>query len=193
MTRKFIQQDTNRKKSLKLKWRRPKGLQSKLRLNKAGHRKKPSQGFRSSKKERFLVSGSKLKRITNMTDLSNMDGVIGLISSRIGVRKKLDILNKAKEMKVQMLNIKDIEAFIKKVTTDLETRKKSKKQKETEKKKSKEEAVKEAEKKEREEKEEEKKEKKAKPQESPQKTEKPKDVIQKTQPQIARATAPKQK
>lgn len=47
---KFIRQDTNRAKKFKIKWRKPKGMHSKLRLNKKGHQKSPSQGYRAPKK-----------------------------------------------------------------------------------------------------------------------------------------------
>ena len=141
MKRKFIRQQGAGKKKLKLKWRRPRGIHSKLRLNKAGHRKKPSQGFRSSRKDRK----SNINLITSIKDLTNAKPSI-LLSSKLGLKKKLEILKMAEESKLNILNIKNLGEFVKKAEEDLEKRKAKKKKKETDKKKSKEKAVKDAEK-----------------------------------------------
>ena len=42
----FIRQDAHKKGEIKKKWRRPKGLQSKMRLHKRGYRKSPSRLLR---------------------------------------------------------------------------------------------------------------------------------------------------
>ncbi len=138
MKRKFIRQGTGKKK-LELKWRRPRGIHSKLRLNKAGHRKRPSIGFKSQRK-----SNEQITIITNINDLKNAKQSI-LLSSKLGLKTKLEILKVAAESKFKVLNIKNVEEFIKKAKDELEKKRTEKKKKETEKKKSKEKAVKEAE------------------------------------------------
>ena len=141
MRLKFLRQNVGKKK-LKVKWRNPTGIHSKLRLNKAGHRKKPSPGFRAPKKERV----AKISLIKNLNDLINAKSSI-LISSKLGLKKKIEVLKRAKEMKLNVLNVKNIDEFINKSNEVLEKRRQEKKKKETEKKKSKEKSVKEAKKK----------------------------------------------
>ena len=50
----FIRRDYTKRKNLGKKWRRPKGIDNKLRLNIKGHGKKISQGYRSAKRIRGL-------------------------------------------------------------------------------------------------------------------------------------------
>lgn len=188
---KFLRQDTNKEKGIKQKWRTPRGKHSKLRLNKAGHRKKPSQGFRAPKKERYLhPSGFKIHLIHNLQELSRAQKAV-VISSKLGLKKKLELLTKAKELNLQVLNMKNVEDFIKKTTESLKNKKEKKKKRETKKKKEKEKALKKAEVK-KEEKEEEKKQI-DKTKGLPQPKDKPQDLPQKQAIQIARPTAPKQK
>ncbi|MAG45362.1 MAG: hypothetical protein CMH63_01145 [Nanoarchaeota archaeon] len=190
---KFLRQDTNKAKGMRVKWRKPRGRHSKLRLNKAGHRKKPSQGFRTPKSNRHLVSGKRIHLVNNLQDLSSLKNATILLSTKLGLKKKLEILKKAKELDLQVLNIKDTEAFIKRTTESFEKKKQKKKEKETQKKKEKEKAVKKAEET-KDTKEEEKEEKiEDKTKGLPEVKEKPKDVPQKQTTQIARANAPKQK
>ena len=181
MRRKFIRQGISKKK-LEQKWRRPRGIHSKLRLNKAGKRKKPSQGFRSSRKNRkpnVIV-------VTNAKDLANAKQSI-ILSSKLGLKKKLELLKLAGESKLKVLNVNNIEEFVKKSKEVLEKRKSEKKKKETDKKKSKEKAVKDAEKGRQ------KKEEEKSKIETASAKETANDVQQKQDKQIPGYTTPKQK
>ena len=46
----FVRQDSHKQKEVKKKWRKPKGMQSKMRLKKKGYRKSVSIGYGSPKK-----------------------------------------------------------------------------------------------------------------------------------------------
>lgn len=153
MKQRFVRQNISRKR-LKVKWRRPRGIHSKLRLNKAGHIKKPSPGFRSTKKDRR--DRVKIIVIRNINELANAKQSV-LLASKLGLKKKLEILKRCQELKLNVLNIKNIDEFIRKANEVREKKKQDKKNREMEKKKSKEKAVKGAERK----KEEEKKQKDA--------------------------------
>ncbi|MBS3150989.1 hypothetical protein J4443_01245 [Candidatus Woesearchaeota archaeon] len=142
----FVRQNISRKR-LRVKWRRPRGIHSKLRLNKAGHIKKPSQGFRAPRKERIPSTTF----IEGIKDLVNAKPSI-LLSSKLGLKKKLEILKRAGELKLNVLNIKNIDEFISKANESMEKKRQEKKKRRTDKKKSKEKAVKETEKKKQEEK-----------------------------------------
>ncbi|MEK6856640.1 MAG: eL32 family ribosomal protein [Nanoarchaeota archaeon] len=141
MKQKFVRQNISRKR-LNVRWRKPRGIHSKLRLNKAGHIKKPSPGFRNERKNRV----SKITLIKNLKDLVNAKNEI-LLSSRLGLRKKIEVLKRAKELNLKVLNVKSPDEFIKNVIQAIEKKKHEKKNKLTEKKKSKEKSTKEAEKK----------------------------------------------
>lgn len=77
------------------KWRKPRGLQSKMRHQFAGHRAKVKVGYRSPAMVRNLdKEGLKLVNIQNINDLNKLDSKIHkvIISSRIGAKKKIILL-----------------------------------------------------------------------------------------------------
>ena len=148
MAKKFLREDTNKQKNLKLKWRKPTGRHSKLRQNQAGHWKMPSPGFKRPIVDRYKhPSGLYIEVVSNIGQLSNLKGKGALISSTLGLKKKMLLLEKAKELKITILNVKNVEDFIKTSSESLQKRKEEKKKKQTYKKKSQEEALKKAEKK----------------------------------------------
>lgn len=128
----FIRQDYQRRKRLgrKLKWRKPKGIHSKIRHKFKGRRKMPSPGYKSPKKVIGLhSSGSKIVNISSLEDIEKISKEIEgmVISKKVGIKKKLEILRKAKEYSIKVLNlnvyeqIKKIEYFInskKKITKE---------------------------------------------------------------------------
>ena len=191
----FVRQDSVLK-GIANKWRKPKGLQSKLRLKKAGHMKTPSPGYRSPKKVRFLdPNGLTPILIKNIHDLDKIkENNSAILSSTLGLRKKLQILEKIKESKIKLLNLGNIEEFIKKSNEKLSKNKEFSIKRKARKQKSKEKTKKEEEKKtEDEKKDEEKKEEKQLTKKLEQTQQTPKQDIQKAKTQIMQATAPKQK
>ena len=142
----FIRQDYHKKPGLKRKWRKPKGLHSKLRLNKRGKFKKVSKGYRSPREVRGLhKTGLEERRINNIKQLDALDhkkhGVI--ISSTTGKKNRIGILKKSKELGFNVLNIRNPEDYIKNAEQEMAAKKKPKKE---EKKDVKEKAAKEEEK-----------------------------------------------
>lgn len=130
----FIRQDYQRRKRLgrKLKWRKPKGIHSKIRHHFKGRRKMPSPGFKSPKKTRGLHnSGLKIASVYNAEDVlrikKEIEGIV--IAKNVGKRKRLEILKKAKELNISVLNanldeqIKKIEDFIDSKKKPRETKK----------------------------------------------------------------------
>ena len=125
----FIRQDFHKKSGLKKKWRRPKGLHSKLRLNIKGKRRYVSSGYRSPKKVRGLhKSGLQEKKISSVKDLSELDSKKHdiIISSALGNKKRIVILKKGKESDFKILNIRDPDDFIKKIEKKISEKKKVK-------------------------------------------------------------------
>lgn len=127
---KFLRQDTY-KCSFKNKWRKPRGLHNKIRLNRAGHAAKPSRGYGSPQEQRGLHrSGLVIVTITTLNDVQNLDpkkhGL--MISSKLGLRKKVDLLQKLGD-KFRIFNVKNVEQFLTDVKSKFEVKKKENKSK----------------------------------------------------------------
>lgn len=104
---KFLRQEATHRKKLGDKWRRPKGTQSKMRKKVKGKRKKPSPGYGSAKSIRGLhPSGYKEFLVFNVNDLDSINPKTHVcrIGSSVGKKKKLDIMKKANEIKIKVLN-----------------------------------------------------------------------------------------
>ncbi len=159
---KFVRQDYTKKKALGAKWRRPKGLHSKIRERRAGHEKRASIGYGSHRKTRHLdSSGLRKVLVNNIQDLSKIkkgEGII--ISSTVGDKKRFEILKKAQSQNIEVLNIKNVEDKITQITKKLTEKKQQEKEKEKTRKQSKEEAEKKAKEKKEEKKEDKEEEKK---------------------------------
>ena len=132
---KFTRQDAHKKVRLGNKWRRPKGLHSKMRIGFKGYNKSVSIGYGSPKSIRGLnKSGLKLIIIKSLKELEKIDAKKECIAvaKTIGLRKKVEILKQAVKKSINVVNIKDIDKFLKDVEEKI---KKSKEEKEKLKKK----------------------------------------------------------
>ncbi len=98
------------------RWRKQRGRTSKIRLKKRGYPRRVEIGYNSPKLVRDMhPSGLFPVLIHNINELKNVDsktqGII--ISSKVGLKKKIEICKKAREMNIVVLNI-DIDKLIKK-------------------------------------------------------------------------------
>ena len=106
----FIRQDYHRRKRLgrKLKWRKPKGIHSKIRHHFKGRRKMPSPGYKSPAQVAGLSrSGLKIVNVSSANDLQKIrsEAETAVISKTVGMKKRLEILKKAKELNIGILNL----------------------------------------------------------------------------------------
>jgi large subunit ribosomal protein L32e len=140
----FVRQHGYKKKKLsKSGWRAPKGMHSKMRRKMGGKRKLPSMGYSSPRAVRgFTRQGFKPFIVKTLKDINKIKDEIIIIGKKVGLRKKIQLLEKIKQLKLKVENVKDIDKFIKKVKENLEKRKtkrkEEKKTKETKKPKEKE-------------------------------------------------------
>jgi len=89
------------------KWRRPKGLHSKLRRHKKGKGFIPSPGYGSPKSIRGLhPCGLNEVLVKNIKQLDSIDTAKECmrISATLGKKKRIELVAKAKEMKIKILN-----------------------------------------------------------------------------------------
>ncbi|MBD3164889.1 50S ribosomal protein L32e [Candidatus Woesearchaeota archaeon] len=128
----FIMQDAHKKARLKKKWRKPRGIDSKIRLNLKGYRKSVEPGYGSPKEVRHLHnSGLEPLIVYGMGDIKNIDkekqGIV--LSKKLGNKKRIEMVKKAKELSIRVLNIKDSDAYIKKVENAIKAKKTKREQK----------------------------------------------------------------
>lgn len=127
----FIRQDKKKKALARSKkWRRPRGIDSKVRLNIRGYSKGISIGYGSPKKVKELhKSGLKIILVSSLADLDkiNKEKEGAMIKGSVGKRKKVDLVKKAKEKGIKILNLKDPDQFLKAVEENMKKKKEVKK------------------------------------------------------------------
>jgi large subunit ribosomal protein L32e len=127
---KYLREDHHKKKAVdKKSWRGPRGRHSKMRHGFQGHRATLEVGYGSPREARHLHSSGLLPVVVcNIAELSTLDKSkqAALVSARVGTKKKADLVNKAKELGVKIINVKDADAFLKKVEDQLKKKKEKK-------------------------------------------------------------------
>jgi len=134
----FIRQSYTKKTRITAKWRKSRGLHSKMKRKLRGYRKSPSPGYGSPKKVKALhPSGLNPVLITSIKNLEKIDpdkeGII--LSATLGSRKKIEIIKKVTEKKIKILNLKNPEQFLKSVEEKIKKKKEEKQAKTKEKEK----------------------------------------------------------
>ncbi|MFH1591539.1 MAG: eL32 family ribosomal protein [archaeon] len=147
----FIRQDAHKKKRVGSNWKRPRGIDSKLRLHLKGHRKSPGKGYRSPAEARGLSHEGLVQVIVeNATDVATLDpkkdGAI--LSGQLGQRKRVELVRVLIEKGITILNIPSPDAYLKAVEETLQKKKDIKAKREQNKKSKEEEKKKKAEEKE---------------------------------------------
>ncbi|MCX8158686.1 MAG: 50S ribosomal protein L32e [Candidatus Pacearchaeota archaeon] len=107
----FVRQESVRylrlgkkKKSLR-KWRRPRGKSSKIRLKRFSYSPMPSVGYKTPKKESGRIHGLIPKLVHNQKELESLTKDNIAILARVGAKKKLELIKKADELKIKVLNL----------------------------------------------------------------------------------------
>lgn len=104
---KFIRAGGARKKSLGEKWRKPRGTDSKMRVSIFGKPKRPKAGYGTHRAVRGIhPSGYVEVRVTNPDDLDQIDPSrqAARIASGVGLKKREEILQRAGELGIKVLN-----------------------------------------------------------------------------------------
>jgi len=122
----FIRQDNPKRMKLNDKWRKPKGIHSKIRHRFKGRRKMPSPGYKSPRKVKGLHSSG--LKIINVFSLDNLKGIKKenegiVVAKNVGMRKQLEIFRKAKQDNIKVLNL-NVDEKIKKIEEIINSKKK---------------------------------------------------------------------
>jgi large subunit ribosomal protein L32e len=106
---KFVRAESWRFDRFSESWRRPRGLDNKIRRKIKGWPPGPSTGYKGPKIARGLhPSGYREVIVYNVADLSTIDVATqaARIGHTVGKRKRAEIIAKAKELNIKILNIK---------------------------------------------------------------------------------------
>lgn len=132
----FVVKESKFSARVKARWRFPRGKHSKVRQEHRGRPAMPTVGYGSPKELKFLhPSGYKEILVKNKTDIMSINPAIegAMISSTLGQKKKLELLELAKENGITVLNVKELSASIESMNNTFEERKNVKKSKLSEK------------------------------------------------------------
>lgn len=115
---KFLRRSTKRYKKLgwgrkkKQRWKKPTGRDNKMREKRRGYPVVVSIGYGTDKKVRGCLDDKKPVLVKTLGDLKKIgEKEIGIMGS-IGKKKKIEIVEKAKEMRLTFFNL-NIKKFLK--------------------------------------------------------------------------------
>jgi ribosomal protein L32E len=106
----FLRKDWHKYRKLgkniksKRKWRAAKGRQNKIRLGVKGHQARPKVGWSADAKIKGFVGGMEAVRVENMKEMEAVKKGHGVIIGAVGKKKKMELIAKANEMKITILN-----------------------------------------------------------------------------------------
>jgi large subunit ribosomal protein L32e len=133
----FIRQDIHKKKRLSKLWRKPRGCDSKKRLMKNNRLiVKPGYGTPAELREKDR-DGKDIVNINSLSQVKKIDPKkqVVIVSGKIGLKRRLQLLEELVKLKIRVHNISDPEEYIKKKKAEFLEKKKQKKKVEQEKEK----------------------------------------------------------
>lgn len=127
----FLQQDYHILKRVSRHWRRPRGIDSKMRLHLKGYQKEVEPGYGSPKDVRGMhYSGLWPVQVATTEELTRLDAKTqGALLLKVGMKRRKELLLKAKDLNIRVLNVKDSEKVLSGIDNALLDRKKTRKEK----------------------------------------------------------------
>jgi len=125
----FIREDYHKKKAVSKSWRGPRGLHSKMRHGFQGHRATLEVGYGSPVDVKYLHKSGLLPVVVcNLAEMSKINKAkqAAVISATVGTRKKVELVTKAKELGIKVINVKDVDAYLNTVQETLKKKQASK-------------------------------------------------------------------
>lgn len=107
--KKFVRFESEDFGKMSASWRKPHGIDCRVRRRFRGNKKMPKCGYGSDKKTKFILpNGFKKMTITNLKDLEalfmNNRVFCGEICSNLSARKRIAIVKRAAELNVRLTN-----------------------------------------------------------------------------------------
>jgi len=108
----FLRRTSNRYSKLgkgrkkKQIWRRPTGRDNKMREKRRGYPARVSIGYKKTKKEKEII-------IQNPKELEKVNKKSIIVIGNVGKKKKIEIVKRAKELKIQLSNV-NVNTFLEK-------------------------------------------------------------------------------
>lgn len=101
---KFTRHAYHRKKKLKPRWRRPRGLHNKQRLERKGATPRVKPGYRSPKATRGKKNGLEIVNVYTESDVEGLDAKTqGVVIGKVGMKKKISLLKLVVKHKLTLL------------------------------------------------------------------------------------------
>jgi large subunit ribosomal protein L32e len=119
----FVRQESWRYDRLKENWRRPKGIDNKMRRKIKGWPPTVNVGYRGPKAARGLhPSGYEEVLVYNIEDLKKVNPKTQAvrIAHTVGKKKRMQILQEAKKKKIVVLNLSEVKEEVKKASVEEE-------------------------------------------------------------------------
>lgn len=104
---KFVRQESWRYKRVKKSWRKPKGIDNKMKEKRKGYPSMVNIGYRGPKAVRGLhPSGYQVVHVANIYELDDVDKETEavMIKRTVGMRKRQDIIDTASDLGLKVLN-----------------------------------------------------------------------------------------
>src|SRR5574342_479150 len=111
----FVMQDHHKRPETQRRWRKPKGMHSKMRHGVWGRPASVSVGYRGPAEVRGLHnSGLQMVLINTLSELAALDvKTQGAVLSNVGGKRKTELLTACKQKNVTVFNVKNIDEEIK--------------------------------------------------------------------------------
>ncbi len=122
----YVKLGKGRKK--KQKWRNPTGRDNKMREKRKGYPAVVSVGYKKPEKLRKTIENKKVILAMNFRDLEKVGKNEIVIIGNVGKKKKIELVKKAKEMKIKINNI-NTKNFLKDIENEKKQKEKIKKEK----------------------------------------------------------------
>jgi len=121
--RKFLRRDAHKKKRIPQRWKKPRGIQNKMRLHRKSRPVVVTPGFGTKREDRNKTDkGLKIILVRNINELKKVDKKTeAVVLGRAGMKKKLELIKEAEKLGITLVNF-NAERYSK----DAEARKKQK-------------------------------------------------------------------